>query len=231
MAGEVVGRGGSTTSTTTGRANTGGLTKNINDRLNSAGYTGVTSNVNITVDEAIASLSTKQKRQIATVLDKAGFTVRSIGEVDGILSIAFPNLTWSDFPDLLGQIKSQVVVKPEAGNVPSVTITKYGKEQIDNWIDDGLQKTFGRGIKSLTPDELKTLRKAVRDYSSAEAVTTVTTDKKGRRVSTVVPGPTVTGIEQAVETAGMPMFADEAERRKAFEFSNIMSKALGVGSI
>lgn len=231
MAGEVVGRGGTTTNTSTANVNTGGLPKNINDRLISAGYTGVVSNVDVNIDEAIASLTNAQKKQIAAVLDKAGFNIRSTGEIDYILTTSFPGLRWSDFPDLLGQIKKQIIIKPDEESVPSVSITKYGKEQIDSWIDEGLQKKFGRGVKSLTPDELSTLRKAVRDYSASESVTTVTTDAKGRKVTTTKPGVSTTGVEQAVETAAMPMFADEAERRKAFEFGSIINKALGVGSI
>lgn len=231
---DVVGRGGSTsnvgTSTTTSKT-TGGLTKSINDRLTSVGYTGVVSSVNVNVDEAIAALSNAQKRQIAAILDKAGFTVRSATEVDVVLASAFPNLEWTDFPDLLGQIKNQIIVQPDKTRVPSVNITEYGKEQIDSWIDEGLQKKFGRGIGSLSDEEKKTLRKAVKDYSLSESVTTVTTDKKGRTVTKTKPGVTTVGVEQALETAAMPMFADEAERRKAFEFSQIINKSLGIGSI
>lgn len=234
MAGEVVGRGstsGVTTTTVTTPRTQSGIIKNINDRLNSTGLGVVTTTVNVTVDDAIAALTIAQKKQIGALLDKAGFTVRTPAEVDATLATYFPNLVYRDFPDLLRQIKENLIGSAtETGPSTSMAITEYGKEQIDNWLDEGLKKKFGRGLGSLDDAEMKTLRKAVEDYVKTPSVTTV---KKvdGKTLTTTKPGVTTAGIEQAIETAGMPMFADEAERRKAFEWSSIVNKTLGIGSI
>jgi hypothetical protein len=234
MAGEVVGRGstgGTITATTATPPGQSTFIKNINDRLNSTGLGGITNMVNVTVNDAVASLTNAQKKQIGAILDKAGFTVRTPAEVDYVLATSFPNLVFRDFPDLLRQVKENLIGKAaDTGPSTSMAITEYGKEQIDNWLDEGLKKKFGRGLGSLDDAEMKTLRKAVEDYVKTPSVTT-TKKVDGKTVTTTKPGVTTAGIEQAIETAGMPMFADEAERRKAFEFSNIINKTLGVGSI
>lgn len=238
MAGEqVVGRGttGATTTATTAQAKPtqSGITKNINDRLNASGLGIISDKVNFAIADAIASLTIPQKKQIGAILDKSGFTVRTPAEVDAVLAQSFPNLSWIDFPDLLRQIKDNLVTQPKdtGGPKTSVSITQYGPEQIDEWINAGVQKKFGRTLESLTDVELSTLRKAVKDYSMKGQVSTVTTDKKGRRVTTTTPGPTTAGIQEVVAETGAPMFLGEAERRQAFEFSDIVNKALGVGSI
>lgn len=234
MAGEVVGRGstsGVTTTTATTPRTQSGIIKNINDRLNSTGLGVVTTTVNVTVDDAIAALTLAQKKQIGAILNKAGFTVRTPAEVDYVLAASFPNLVFRDFPDLLRQVKENLIGKgADTGPSTTMAITQYGKEQIDNWLDEGLKKKFGRGLESLDDAEMKTLRKAVKEYVSTPSVTT-TKKVGGKTITTTKPGVTTAGIEEAIETAGMPMFADEAERRKAFEFGNLLNKTLGIGSI
>lgn len=234
MAGEVVGRGstgGTTTATTATPPRQNVFTKNINDRLNTTNLGVVANMVDVTVNEAIASLTLAQKKQIAALLDKAGFTVRTPAEVDTQIAYILPNVVYRDFPDLLRQIKENLIVSAaDTGPSTSMSITQYGKEQIDSWLDEGLQKKFGRGLGSLNEAEMKTLRKAVEDYVKTPSVTT-TKKVGGKTVTTTKPGVTTAGIEQAIETAGMPMFADEAERRKAFEFGTLLNKSLGIGSI
>lgn len=235
--GEVVGRGATGTTTTATTTSTvpgqSVLIKNINDRLNVSGLGTITSTVNVTVDDAIAALTSAQKKQIGAILDKAGFTVRTPAEVDAVLATYFPGLTWKDYPDLLRQVKDNLITKPTdtGGPKTSISITQYGPEQIDEWINAGVQKKFGRTIESLTDQELSTLRKAVKDYSMKGAVTTTTKDKKGRSVTTTTPGPSTAGIQGVVAETGAPMFLGEEQRRQAFEFSDILNKALGVGSI
>lgn len=237
MGSEVVGRGatGGTTTTGTPSAPVGNpFLKNINDRLAAMGpgISAVTSLVNVTVNEAIANLTIAQKKKLAQILDKAGYTVRTPAEVDMVLATSFPNLVYRDFPDLLSQVQRNLLItEPDGGPKTSMAITQYGKEQIDSWINEGLTNKFGRTLESLDADELKVLRKAVRDYADTPSVTTVTKDAKGRSITKTKPGVTTEGVAQAVESAAMPMFADEAERRQAFEFSTILNKTLGIGAI
>lgn len=194
-------------------------------------------NVDITVDDFIGRLNDTQKRAIAELLRKARFSINTIKDVDAILGDV-TNFTFQDndlqsFGKFVSALNSQLVFKPGAGTGPreSVSITKYGPEQIDSWVDNWLTKNVGRELESLSPDQAKLLRRAVRDYASGESVTTVTKDKKGRAVTTYRPAVSEAGIEQALETAAGETFAPEMERRQAFEFSDILSKTLGIGSI
>lgn len=228
---DVVGRGGNTASTppATPKKPATGLTKNIADRLASGGFT---LNVDLGVSEAISSLTVAQKKQIAAVLEKAGFGVRSIGEVDYALATAFPNLQWSDFPDLLGQIKEQVIITPKQPEADLAReIVKY---------DEGVLKEVAQSIalkkagKTLNDVELK---EAIDLANSMISKGTVTKRKQVRN-------PKTGKLEQITETT--PGFSQErfgvelgkkieqespelVERRQAFEFMGEMSKILSGG--
>lgn len=228
---DVVGRGGNTASTppATPKKPATGLTKNIADRLASGGFT---LNVDLGVSEAIGSLTVAQKKQIAAVLEKAGFGVRSIGEVDYALATAFPNLQWSDFPDLLGQIKEQIIITPKEPK-PDLArnVVKY---------DEAVLKEVAQSIavnkigQTLSDEELQG---AIDLANSMIEKGTVTKTKNVRN-------PKTGKLEQITETT--PGFSQErfgvqlgqqleeanpllAERRKAFEFVDEMSKILSGG--
>lgn len=229
---DVVGRGGNTASTppVTPKKPATGLTKNIADRLAAGGYT---IDVNIGVDEAIASLTLAQKRQIAAVLDRAGFNIRSIGEIDYVLSNSFPNLQWSDFSDLLGQIKEQLVTTGGEKEKPELArnIVKYDETVLKEVAQSIALNKIG---KSLTDEELQG---AIDLANSMISKGTVTRTKNVRNKKTGK-------LEQITETT--PGFSQErfgvelgqkleqespqlVERRKAFEFVDEMSKILSGG--
>lgn len=229
---DVVGRGGGTANTppVTQKKPTGGITKNINDRLAAGGFT---LNVDLTTEEAISGLTAAQKKTIAAILDKAGFGVRSIAEVDYVLSTAFPNLQWRDFPDLLGQIREQVIIGAGEEPKPDLarSVVKY---------DEAVLKEVAQSIalnkigKTLSDEELQG---AVDLANSMIAKGTVTKVKNVRNKKTGK-------LEQITETT--PGFSQErfstelgmkleqerpqlVERRKAFEFVDEMSKILSGG--
>lgn len=194
-------------------------------------------NVDVTIDDFIAKLSDTQKRAIAELLRKARFSINTLKDVDTILAdvtnFSFDDTDLRSFNKFVNSLSSQLVFKGTAAGGPreSVSITKYGPEQIDSWVDDWLVKKAGRTLESLNDEQAKLLRRAVKDYASGESVTTVTKDKKGRAVTTYRPAVSEAGIEQTLEEAGGEMFASEMERRQAFEFGDILSKTLGIGSI
>jgi hypothetical protein len=232
---DVVGRGssGAGTTTTTGTP-TAGVIKNINDRLGSIGFQNIAAGVDVTVDEAIDSLTKAQKTQIATLLEKAGFTVRTPAELGYILSTAFPNVgkNWKDFPDLFAQIKDQIIAQPK-DTEPSITrsIAKYDESVLKEVAQSIALKKRGA---MLNDDELK---QAVDLANSLISKGTVTETKKVRN-------PKTGKIENVVTTT--PGFSQErfgvelgkkieeqspemVERRKAFGFIDELQKIMSGG--
>jgi len=193
--------------------------------------------VDITVDDFIDRLSGTQKRAIAELLRKARFSINTLKDVDTILAdvtnFSFEDTDLQSFNKFVSSLNNQLIYKPAAGTGPkeSVSITKYGPEQIDAWVDDWLVKKAGRTLESLGDEQAKLLRSAVKDYASGESVTTVTKDKKGRAVTTYRPAVTEAGVQQTLQEAGKEVLAPEMERRQAFEFGDILSKTLGIGGI
>lgn len=118
----------------------------------------------------------------------------------------------------------------KSGGSTSVSVTKYGKEQIDSWVDNWLTEEAGMGIGAITPEQAKYIRKAVRDYASKGSISQVTRDAQGRSVTTTTPI-SEAGIREAIKKAASELFPKEIERNKVFEFNNILSQTLGTGSI
>ena len=115
-----------------------------------------------------------------------------------------------------------------APSKPSVskTITEYGAPQIRDWINDGLQRKFTRGLESLDDQERQILFRAVREYLDKAAVTTTTRGPKGESITTVKPGPSTAGVQEVVERTamGLPGFAEDADRTKKIEFSRWLTQ-------
>lgn len=207
------------------------LTSRIGARLSATmpEYRDVVS-PDFTVNDVLSQLTKTQKKTIAAILDKAGFTIRTPEDVDTVIAQAFSGIKPKSYADLLNQINENLYTFGKTtGPSTSLSITDYGQDQIDKWIDDGLRKKFGRSIQSLNDQELTTLRKAVSDYASTPAISTVTKDALGRSVTKTQPGATTTGVENVVTQTGMGMFGQEGERRKAFEFMNELQKIMSGG--
>lgn len=235
MAGEVVGRGatGGVTTTTTSTTSGGSeFIKNINDRLNATNLGAVVNRVNVTVDEAIASLTLAQKKQIGALLDKAGFTVRTPAEFDAVLATYFPNLVYRDFPDLLRQVKDNLISsgkeeKPDLAR----NIVKYDEDVLKEVAQAVALKKQGA---RLTDAELQD---AIDLANSMIQKGTVTESKKVRNpktgkletVTTTTPGFSQErfGLElgKQIEEQSPQL----VERRQAFEFMDEMSKVLSGG--
>lgn len=192
--------------------------------------------VDINIDDFISGLSDTQRRTLAGLLRKS-FSIDTLKDVDTILADAakftFNDEDFMSFNKFITAVNNQLVYKKGKGTGPSesISITKYGPEQIDAWVDNWLTGEVGRTLESVTPEQAKLLRRAVRDYASSESVTKVTKDKKGRAVTTYSPGVSEAGIQEALKTTAEAEFGPEMERRQAFEFSDLLSKTLGIGSI
>jgi len=189
-----------------------------------------------TIYDYLESLSVPQKKGIAQILRKGGFSIQTLTDVDVVLADAvnfvFESTDFTSPNKFIAAINNQLIGKePAADEGVSVSVTKYGKEQVDSWVDKWLVDNAGMGLGALNPEEAKALRKAVKDYAAAESVTEVKTDKKGRRVTTYRPGVSEAGIQEKIKETATELFPQEIERNKAFEFSNILSKALGTRDI
>jgi hypothetical protein len=189
--------------------------------------------VDLNIDEFLDTLKETQRRVLGEMLRKAGIGINKLEDIDNYISQNFSGLPVGSFNQFVTALDSQLVYKKGRGTGPSesVSITKYGPEQIDAWVDSWLTGEVGRTLESVTPEQAKLLRRAVRDYASSESVTKVTKDKKGRAVTTYSPGVSEAGVQEALKTTAEDVFAPEMERRQAFEFSDLLSKTLGIGSI
>lgn len=235
MAGEVVGRG-TTSGTTTTTAVTSPLQntfiKNINDRLNTVGLGGVVSGIDLSQNEAIAALTLAQKKQIGKILDKAGFTVRTPFEVEATLDTYFKGLTWRDYPDLLRQINENLIgAGKEETPALARNIVKYDEDVLKEVAQAVALKKQGA---RLTDAELQD---AINLANSMIEKGTVTESKKVRNpktgkletVTTTTPGFSQErfGLElgKQIEEQSPQL----VERRQAFDFMDEMSKVLSGG--
>lgn len=228
----VVGRGEETAGTppVTPKKPATGLTKNIADRLASS---GLSFNVELTTDEAISSLTNAQKRQIAGLLEKAGFNIGYLAEVDQVIATVLPNAQWGSFADLFSQIREQLVFGKGEEEKPALSrqIVKYDEDVLKEVAQSIALNKIG---KSLTDEELQG---AVDLANSMISKGTVTRSRQVRNKKTGK-------LEQITETT--PGFSQErfgvelgkqleqespqlVERRKAFEFVDEMSKVLSGG--
>lgn len=211
----------------------GGVFGTINSRIQSTLPEVGDIAVDLNIDEFLDTLKETQRRVLGEMLRKAGIGINKLEDIDNYISQNFSGLPVGSFNQFVTALDSQLVYKKGRGTGPSesVSITKYGPEQIDAWVDSWLTGEVGRTLESVTPEQAKLLRRAVRDYASSESVTKVTKDKKGRAVTTYSPGVSEAGVQEALKTTAEDVFAPEMERRQAFEFSDLLSKSLGIGSI
>lgn len=214
------------------------ISKNIESKISATlqDYADIVANAEPTIYDYLESLSVPQKKGIAQILRKGGFSIQTIADVDTILgdvtNFTFQTTDFTNPNRFIAAINNQLIGKePAADEGVSVSVTKYGKEQVDAWVDKWLIDNAGMGLGALNQEQAKALRKAVKDYAARESVTEVKTDKKGRRVTTYRPGVSEAGIEQTLKKTATELFPQEIERNKAFEFSNILSKALGTRDI
>jgi hypothetical protein len=199
-------------------------------------YADIVATAAPTIFDFLESLSTPVKKGIAQVLRKGGFSIQTLTDVDTVLgdvtNFTFETTDLTDPKTFINAINSQLIGKePAADEGVSVSVTKYGKEQVDTWIDKWIVDNAGMGLAALNQEQAKMLRKAVKDYAAKESVTEVKTDKKGRRVTTYRPGVSEAGIQETIKKTATELFPQEIERNKAFEFSNILSKTLGTRDI
>lgn len=202
-----------------------------------APYLDAVQQVDVTIDDFLDQLNSTQLKAIGELLRKGRYSVKNIEDVKTILSDAethklrFEDADLRNVGTLVAALNNQLIFKSE-GPKESVSVTQYGPEQVDSWVDNWLTKEAGRTLESLSPDVAKTLRKAVKDYATGQSVTTVTKDAQGRPVTTYKPAMSEAGIAQTLEdVAGTTELYKDVERRKAFEFGDILNKTLGIGQI
>ena len=189
-----------------------------------------------TVYEFLKSVGKENQKRIGDFLKKRKFPVKTIKDVFNALedvdTFTFTPEDLTNVDTFISAIDNQLVgVGAGEEDGVSISVTKYGKPQVDAWVDKWLIDNAGMGLGALNQEQAKALRKAVKDYAARESVTEVKTDKKGRRVTTYRPGVSEAGIQETLKKTATELFPQEIERNKAFEFSNILSKALGTRDI
>jgi len=107
----------------------------------------------------------------------------------------------------------------------SKTVTEYGPQQIQGWINEGLLKDAGRTYDSLSDAEKEIFNAAVAEYAQASTTTTTTRNKAGQVVTTIQPGvsPEAT-IKEKVAEVGQAVLAPDFERQQRFDFQNWLSQ-------
>jgi hypothetical protein len=199
-------------------------------------YADIVAQAEPTIYDYLEALSNAQKKGIAQILRKNGFSIQTITDVDTVLgdptNFVFQGTDLKNPNAFINAINRQLIGKEGGADTGvSVSVTKYGKEQIDNWVNNWLTENAGMGLAAISEDQAKYIRKAVKDYAAKESVTEVAKDKKGRTVTTYKPGVSEAGIQDTIKRAVTELFPKEVERNKVFEFNNILNKTLGTGSI
>ena len=116
---------------------------------------------------------------------------------------------------------------PAEPKLPTRNITQFAPEVIDSVTNSIYQSAVGR---TATPEEIVARRKEIQDMINVGSVRTTVT-KGGERVSTTSPA---FSKEEAAAKITADLKADEAtapeaERRQAFEFNNLLNKAMAGG--
>lgn len=216
------------------------LDARIESQINASmpAYVGVTTEADVTINNFLEALNDTSLKAIGELLRKARYSPRNVKDVIEILSDSKNNFIFEDndftsSKKFIAALNNQLIFKDtDTGPKESIAITEYGPEQVDSWVDKWLTSEAGRTLESLSPDVSKVLRKAVKDYASGQSVTTTRKDAQGRTVTTYEPAMSEAGIAQTLEdVAGTTELYKDVERRKAFEFGDILNKTLGIGQI
>lgn len=237
--GEVVGRGSSGANPPAKKplffpsAGTGTAAKRktdidiINAKITSV--PGVTFDVNtvpnVGTADFISGLSKAQKTTLAGLFRKAGFTVRTIDNVDTIISENFSDSDTSSFGAFYKSIANQLIPKEDAAKEyrPRVDIYNVPESELESDIDEASLSALGA---ILTPEEKAKFLPIQRALMAKGAKTTQTINKKGELVTEQTPGFTRTMGKQAVEEALLksPTYKEDVERKQRVDFYKWMQE-------
>lgn len=232
MAGEVVGRdtvGGNPavkpklSFPTLGTGVGGKYTDAINSRITSTKGLDdfdVTTVPDLSTDDFISGLSSAQKKTLASLLRKAGFTIRTLDNVDTEIAENFSDLDTTNFSKFYKSLASQLVAKESAAGskyTPRIDIYNVPDTELEADIDEASLAEIGAILSAeekakFLPIQKRLMAKGTRtEYSKGP---------KGEIVTEQTPGFTrqmgIEAVGEAIEKA--PEYKADVERKDRVDF-------------
>ncbi len=187
----------------------------------------------IRIDQFIESLSDRQLRTVGALLDKAGFTVRSLKEIKETLTEDFGGLNLTNFNRFVGSLRKELTMfnAPKEENIPTRQIYKYDVNVLRDVADSVSLKRRGEILSDAEwEEELARVNKQI-EKGTLTTTKLVTNPKTGKREKVVetVPAFTQEGFESQLGQRLEETSPEKIDRRKAFEFVGELKQLLAGG--
>lgn len=186
----------------------------------------VTTVPDITTDDFISGLSVAQKRTLAALLRKAGFSIRTLDNVDEIIVENFSGLDTSSFSKFYKAVSNEIVPKASAGAReyrPRVDIYNVPETELESDIDEASLSAIGA---ILSPEEKAKFLPIQKALMAKGTRTTQRINKKGQLVTEQTPGFTremgKEAVVEAIEKA--PEYKADVERKQRIDFFKWMQE-------
>lgn len=173
----------------------------------------------LATDDFISGLSVAQKKTLASLLRKSGFTIRTLDDVDTEIS-EFSDLDTSSFNKFYKSLASQLVPKePKEPKdyVPRIDVYNVPETELESDIDEASLSTIGA---ILTPEEKAKFLPIQKALMAKGSRTTQSLTKKGELRTETTPGFTREMGKEAVEEAiiAAPEYKADVERKQRVDF-------------
>lgn len=174
----------------------------------------------LATDEFISGLSAAQKKSLASLMRKAGFTIRTLDNVDTEISENFTDLDTSSFNKFYKSLAAQLIPKEGKGAreyVPRVDVYNVPDTELESDIDEASLSALGA---ILTPEEKAKFLPIQKALMAKGTRTTQRLTKKGELRTEQTPGFTREMGKEAVEEAiiAAPEYKADVERKQRVDF-------------
>jgi len=181
----------------------------------------------VQTDEFISGLSGAQKRTLASLMRKAGFTIRTVENVETEISENFTDLDTSSFSKFYKSLAAQLIPKEGKGPkeyVPRIDVYNVPDTELESDIDEASLSALGA---ILTPEEKAKFLPIQKALMAKGSRTTQSLTKKGELRTETTPGFTREMGKEAVEEAiiAAPEYKADVERKQRVDFFKWMGGA------
>lgn len=180
----------------------------------------------LSTDDFISDLSATQKRTLASLLRKAGFTIRTLDNVDTEISENFSDLDTTSFNKFYKSLASQLVAKEsKAGDkyTPRIDIYNVPDTELEADIDEASLAEIGAILSAEEKAKFLPIQKRL---MSKGARTEYSRGPKGEIVTEQTPGFTrqmgIEAVGEAIEKA--PEYKADVERKDRVDFYKWMTE-------
>lgn len=206
-------------------------TDTINSRITStAGLDDFDVNTvpDLATDDFISGLSAAQKRTLASLLRKAGFTIRTLDNVDAEISENFSDLDTTSFNRFYKSLASQLVAKESragAGDkyTPRIDIYNVPDTELEADIDEASLAEIGAILSAEEKAKFLPIQKRLMSKGTR---TQYSRGPKGEIVTEQTPGFTrqmgIEAVGEAIEKA--PEYKADVERKDRVDFFKWMTE-------